>query len=98
MSDQSCCCQGNQEASEKEGCCGGSGGGCNCGCSCGSGGCSCCGGGSCNCGCSCCGGSGGFQRRFITKGEKIARLEEYKKQLDLELQGVQEEIDRLNKN
>jgi len=31
----------------------------------------------------------------LTKAEKIERLEQYKKELEKEIQGIQEEIDRL---
>jgi hypothetical protein len=39
-----------------------------------------------------CGGSGGFGRRFLTKEEKIAGLEEYLENLQKEAQAVEERI------
>lgn len=46
-----------------------------------------------NCG-SCCGESG---RSFLTKEEKIKKLEKYKEMLDLESKGVSERIAHLEK-
>jgi len=40
----------------------------------------------------CCGG-----RSFLTKDEKLEMLEDYKKQLDMEAQGVAERIKELKK-
>ena len=48
-------------------------------------------GGSCGCGCGC-GCGGGFGRRFLTKEEKIAGLEEYLESLQKEAQAVEEHI------
>ncbi len=47
-------------------------------------------GGSCGCGC-----GGGFGRRFLTKEEKIAELQEYLENLQKEAQAVQEHIAKL---
>ena len=44
-----------------------------------------------HCRCGCCGGSS-FQRRFPTKEERIAELEEYLKALEAEAQGVREAL------
>jgi len=58
-------------------------------------------GGSCGsghagpCSCGCCSGHGGFARRFISKAEKLEKLEEYKDQLKKELAGVEERIQEL---
>ena len=49
-------------------------------------------GGSCDCGCGC---GGGFGRRFLTKEEKIAGLEEYLESLQKEAQAVEERIAEL---
>ena len=55
----------------------------------------------CNCGChrhgcSCgCGGHGQFGRRFLTKEEEVAGLEEYLENLQKEVQAVQEHIAKL---
>ena len=77
---------------------GGGGGGMHYG-----GGCCFCG---CGCGCGCHHGRGmrhgrgfepGFGRRFISKGEVIARLEEYLNQLKAEASGVEEHIAELKK-
>ena len=46
-----------------------------------------------NCASSC----GSEQRRFLTKEEKIAMLQEYKQELDLESKGVEERITELKK-
>jgi hypothetical protein len=48
--------------------------------------------GSCGCGC-----GGGFGRRFLTKEEKIAGLQEYLESLQKEAQAVEERIAALNK-
>jgi hypothetical protein len=63
------------------------GGGCE------GGGCSCsCGGGSeCEC------GNSGFERRFQTKAEQIAELEEYLGDLKAEVQAVEERLADLRK-
>ena len=67
------------------------------------------GGGSCCCGCGCGCHNGGIhyrkgsfnhefiERRFISKEEVIAKLEEYLKQLQAEGKGVEERIARLRK-
>ena len=47
-------------------------------------------GGSCGCGC-----GGGFGRRFLTKEEKIAGLQEYLEGLRKEAQAVEERITAL---
>jgi hypothetical protein len=44
-----------------------------------------------SCGCSC-GCSGGFGRRFLTKEEKVAGLQEYLESLRKEAQAVEERI------
>jgi hypothetical protein len=49
-------------------------------------------GGSCGCGCGC---GGGFGRRFLTKEEKIAGLQEYLESLQKEAQAVKERIAEL---
>ena len=49
-------------------------------------------GGSCGCGCGC---GGGFGRRFLTKEEKIAGLQEYLENLQKEAQAVEERITEL---
>ncbi len=51
---------------------------CDCGCD-------------CNCGCGC-GGDMGFQRRFMTHKEEIEMLEDYRGDLKLELEAVEERI------
>lgn len=63
-------------------CCDAEAAACGCGCS----------GQGCGCGC---GNSGA--RKFFTKEEKIAMLEEYKKQLEKETAGVGEKIKHLKK-
>ena len=53
---------------------------------------------SCGCGCNCscgCGGSGHFERRFMTTAEKVAHLEDYQKNLQTELQAVEEHLSKL---
>ena len=60
-------------------------------------------GGSCGCGCGARGHHGGscgcgghsFRRRYVTKEEKIAQLEEYLDSLQKETQAVQERIAKL---
>ena len=48
---------------------------------------------SCDCGCNCdCGGDMGFQRRFMTHKEEIEMLEDYRGDLKLELEAVEERI------
>ena len=42
-----------------------------------------------------CGCGGGFRRRFFTKEEKIAKLENYLKELKAEAAAVEAEIKRL---
>lgn len=56
----------------------------------------------CRCGCPCCGGSGcscgggvSVKRRYLTSKERKERLEEYRDELKKELQGVEEEIQRI---
>ena len=61
------------------------GGFCGCGCHSGYH------GGSCDCGC----GGRSFGRRFVTKEEKIAGLQEYLESLQKEAQAVQEHIAEL---
>ena len=61
--------------------------GCGCGESCD------CGGGDCQCGC----GNGGFRRRYQTKAEQIAELEEYLNELKAEVQAVEERLADLRK-
>jgi len=53
---------------------------------------------SCECveGC-CCGGGSHFQRRYQTKEEQIAELENYLKDLKLEVQAVEERLTDLRK-
>jgi hypothetical protein len=36
--------------------------------------------------------SGGFRRRFITRAERVEWLEDYRKSLEAELEGVKERI------
>ncbi|MCX7750892.1 MAG: DUF5082 domain-containing protein [Candidatus Bipolaricaulota bacterium] len=64
-----------------------------CGCCCC---CCCCHGhhGECSCGPE---GGYGFRRRFVSRGERISRLEAYLAELQAEAQAVQEEIARLRK-
>ena len=62
--------------------------GSSCGCGCGTRGHH---GGSCGCSC----GGHSFGRRFITKEEQIAQLEEYLDNLQKEAQAVQEHIAKL---
>ena len=46
------------------------------------------------CTCGCC-GCGSFSRRFITRKERLAYLEDYKDELKRELEGVEEKISEL---
>ncbi len=45
-------------------------------------------------GCCCCGGGGGFPRRFYTRQERIAHMEEYLDGLKAELAAVERELAR----
>jgi len=49
--------------------------------------------GGCQCGC----GDGGFERRYQTKAEQIAELEEYLGALKAEVQAVEEQLADLRK-
>jgi hypothetical protein len=53
----------------------------------------------CNCGCECecCGGGPHFHRRYQTKAEQIAELEEYLADLKAEVQAVEEHLIDLKK-
>ena len=51
----------------------------------------------CTCGCHQPQGEMGFRRRYISREEIIARLEEYQKQLQAEAKGVQERITEMKK-
>ena len=54
--------------------------------------------GHCGCDCGCGGGcEGGFRRRFTTRAERIERLEEYRKTLEAELEGVKESLAEMNR-
>lgn len=53
--------------------------------------------GSCGCGCHQHHGAMGFHRRFISREEIAARLEEYLKQLQAEVKGVEERLAELKK-
>ena len=54
--------------------------------------------GSCECGGECsCGSGSHFQRRYQTKEEQIAELENYLKDLKLEVQAVEERLSDLRK-
>jgi hypothetical protein len=61
----------------------------------------CCCGGECHCGshccCECCGEGRSFQRRYMTKAEKIAELEGYLDELKKEVQAVEEMLEDLRK-
>ncbi len=46
---------------------------------------------------SCCGSSHQVRRRALTKKEKAEHLKEYKEQLELEITGVEEKIEELEK-
>jgi hypothetical protein len=59
---------------------------CECGCSCG-----------CNCTCGCESDRPQFVRRYFTKAERIAILEEYLTELKAEAAGVEEELAELRK-
>jgi hypothetical protein len=53
---------------------------------------------SCDCGCDCncgCDGDMGFQRRFMTHKEELEMLEDYRGDLKLELEAVEERIAEL---
>lgn len=56
-------------------------------------GCDCCGGGCC---CDCCCG-GGFRRRYQTKAEQTAELEAYLRDLEAEVQAVEERLKDLKR-
>jgi hypothetical protein len=58
------------------------------GCSCGCDG---------SCGCECGGHGGHFERRFQTKAEQIAELEDYLEELKTEVQAVEEHLADLRK-
>lgn len=47
----------------------------------------------CTCGCGC--GCGSFSRRFITRKERLEALKEYRDELKMELEGVEERISEL---
>ena len=51
----------------------------------------------CECGGGCCGGGSHLQRRYQTKEEQIAELENYLKDLKLEVQAVEERLTDLRK-
>jgi len=53
----------------------------------------------CGCGCGCNGGYGApsFQRRYQTKAEQIAELEDYLSELKTEVQAVEEHLADLRK-
>jgi hypothetical protein len=51
----------------------------------------------CDCGCECCGNDHHFERRFLTKEEQIADLEDYLADLKLEVQAVEEHLADLRK-
>ncbi|MFH0768291.1 MAG: hypothetical protein V1932_01830 [Chloroflexota bacterium] len=51
----------------------------------------------CSCGCHQHHGGMGFHRRFVSREEIAARLEEYLKQLQAEAKGVEERISELKK-
>ena len=46
-------------------------------------------------GCCCCGGGSGFPRRFYTRKERIAHLEEYFEGLKAELAAVERKLTRM---
>ena len=56
-------------------------------------------GGNCGCdgGCECGGHAGHFERRYQTNAEQIAELENYLKDLKLEVQAVEERLTDLRK-
>ena len=67
--------------------------GCRSGCCC-----DCCGSSGCGCGCRCkCSGAGGFKRRYQTKAEQIAELEQYMKELKAEVKAVEEKLAELKR-
>ena len=50
----------------------------------------------CGCGCDCgCGSEGGFQRRYMTHKEELEMLDDYRGELKLELEAVEERIAEL---
>jgi hypothetical protein len=52
----------------------------------------------CDCGCNCncgCGDDMGFQRKFMTRKEELEMLEDYRGDLKLELEAVEERIAEL---
>jgi len=52
----------------------------------------------CGCGCNCsCHDHYGFERRYQTKAEQISDLEDYLKELETEVQAVQEHLADLRK-
>ena len=51
----------------------------------------------CGCGEGCCGSGGHFQRRYQTKAEQIADLENYLSDLKQEVQAVEERLTDLRK-
>lgn len=51
----------------------------------------------CDCGCDCGGDSGHFERRYQTKAEQIADLEDYLDELKTEVQAVEEHLADLRK-
>ena len=53
--------------------------------------------GGCDGGCECGGHAGHFERRYQTKAEQIAELENYLKDLKLEVQAVEERLTDLRK-
>ena len=54
------------------------------------------GGCGCGCGCDCgCGSEGGLQRRYMTHKEELEMLEDYRGELKLELEAVEERIAEL---
>jgi len=61
---------------------------CGCECSCDS---------ECDASCECSCHGGHFERRYQTKAEKIAELEAYLRQLNLEVQAVEEHLADLRK-
>jgi len=52
---------------------------------------------SCDCGEGCCGNGSHFQRRYQTKEEQIPELENYLKDLKLEVRAVEERLSDLRK-
>lgn len=86
-----CCCRGGGHPQHGCGCGGhrhhGWGGASHC----------CCGGGHPQHGCGC-GGPFGFQRRFSTREEDAAGLEQYLKELEAEATGVRERLTALKES